>query len=105
MGGKGTPITNELHVSGECGAYLLRGRGRGRVSGSDPPHKGVPHEPDPASDLVDPGLPLSQLLRQPLGLEVWEVKPDHRVLRTAEPQAERLRRLGDRVDQVRHSEF
>jgi carboxypeptidase T len=39
---------------------------------------------------TNPRLPLSELLRQPLGLDVWEVQPDHLVLRAAEPQAERL---------------
>ena len=47
-----------------------------------------------------PRLPLSELLRQPLGLDVWEVKPDHLVLRAAEPQAERLRRMGYHVEQL-----
>lgn len=51
-----------------------------------------------------PRLPLSQLLRQPLGLDVWEVKPDHLVLRAAEPQAERLQRLGYRVEQLQLTE-
>src|SRR5262245_28416979 len=47
-----------------------------------------------------PRLPLSELLRQPLGVDVWEVKPDHLVIRAAEPQAERLRRMGYRVEQL-----
>ncbi len=53
---------------------------------------------------TNPRLPLSQLLSQPLGLDVWEVKPDHLVLRAAEPQAERLRRMGYRVEQLQLTE-
>jgi carboxypeptidase T len=49
---------------------------------------------------TNPRLPLSQLLRQPLGMDVWEVKPDHLVLRAAEPQAERLRLMGYGVEQL-----
>ena len=51
-----------------------------------------------------PRLPLSELLRQPLGLDVWEVKSDHLVLRAAEPQAERLRRMGYHVEQLQLTE-
>jgi carboxypeptidase T len=40
------------------------------------------------------------LLQLPLGLDVWEVKPDHVVLRAAEPQAERLQRMGYHVEQL-----
>ncbi len=49
---------------------------------------------------TNPQVPLSQLLELPLGLDVWEVKPDHVVLRAAEPQAERLQRMGYRVEQL-----
>jgi carboxypeptidase T len=53
---------------------------------------------------TNPRLPLSELLRQPLGLDVWEVKPDHVVLRAAEPQAERLQRMGYRVEQLQRTD-
>jgi carboxypeptidase T len=49
---------------------------------------------------TDPRVPLSQLLQLPLGLDVWEVTPDHIVLRAAEPQAERLQHMGYRVEQL-----
>jgi len=49
---------------------------------------------------TNPQVPLSQLLELPLGLDVWEVKPDHVVLRAAEPQAERLQRMGYHVEQL-----
>src|SRR5712692_4121647 len=48
----------------------------------------------------DPETPLSHLLDVPLGLDVWEVKPDHVVLRASDAQAERLRRLGYGVEQL-----
>ena len=53
---------------------------------------------------TNPRLPLSALLTQPLGLDVWEVQPDHLVLRAAEPQAERLQRMGYRVEQLQLTE-
>ena len=39
--------------------------------------------------VTSPGLrtPLADLLRLPLGLDVWEVKPDHLILRAAEPRS------------------
>ena len=49
---------------------------------------------------TNPRVPLSQLLQLPLGLDVWEVKPDYIVLRAAEPQAERLQRMGYHVEQL-----
>jgi carboxypeptidase T len=48
----------------------------------------------------DPNLPLAQLLHLPLGLDVWEVKPDYVVLRAAEAPAERLQRMGYGVEQL-----
>jgi carboxypeptidase T len=53
---------------------------------------------------TNPRLPLAELLTQPLGLDVWEVQPDHLVLRAAEPQAERLQRMGYRVEQLQLTE-
>jgi carboxypeptidase T len=52
--------------------------------------------------VTSPGLhlPLSDLLRLPLGLDVWEVKPDHLILRAAEAQIDRLARMGYRVEQL-----
>jgi carboxypeptidase T len=52
----------------------------------------------------DPGLPLSQLLQLPIGLDVWEVKPDHVVLRASEAQADRLKRMGYNVEQLHLTE-
>lgn len=49
---------------------------------------------------TNPQVPLSQLLELPLELDVWEVKPDYIVLRAAEPQAERLQRMGYQVEQL-----
>jgi len=49
-------------------------------------------------------VPLSQLLYLPLGLDVWEVKPDYVILRAAEAQAERLRHLGYNVEQLQLTE-
>jgi carboxypeptidase T len=46
----------------------------------------------------DPRTPLADLLRLPLGLDVWEAKPDHLVLRAAEAQLDRLARRGYRVE-------
>ncbi|MDQ5853558.1 MAG: M14 family metallopeptidase [Chloroflexota bacterium] len=48
----------------------------------------------------DPTVPLAQLLQVPIGLDVWEVKPDYVVLRAAEAQAERLQRMGYGVEQL-----
>ena len=47
-----------------------------------------------------PRAPLLQLLHVPLGLDVWEVKPDHLVLRATEAQVHRLEQIGYRVAQL-----
>jgi carboxypeptidase T len=44
--------------------------------------------------------PLADLLRIPLGLDVWETKPDHVILRAAEAQLDRLARMGYGVEQL-----
>ena len=56
--------------------------------------------------VTSPGLraPLADLLRLPLGLDVWEVKPDHLILRAAEPQIDRLARMGFGVEQLQDVE-
>jgi carboxypeptidase T len=56
--------------------------------------------------VTSPGLraPLADLLRLPLGLDVWEVKPDHLILRAAEPQVDRLARMGYGVEQMQDLE-
>jgi len=56
--------------------------------------------------VTSPGLrtPLADLLRLPLGLDVWEVKPDHLILRAAEPQIDRLARMGYGVEQMQDVE-
>jgi carboxypeptidase T len=52
--------------------------------------------------ITSPGLqtPLSDLLKLPLGLDVWEVKSDHLVLRATEAQLDRLARIGYGVEQL-----
>ena len=50
-----------------------------------------------------PQAPLAQLLQLPLGLDIWQVKADHVVLRAGEAQAARLRQIGrDPYSYVRH---
>jgi carboxypeptidase T len=48
----------------------------------------------------DPRAMLVQLLTAPLGLDVWEVKPDHVVLQATEAQIERLEQMGYAVEQL-----
>ena len=48
----------------------------------------------------DPQLMLAPLLTAPLGLDVWEVKPDHVVLQASEAQIERLEQMGYGVEQL-----
>ena len=56
--------------------------------------------------VTSPSLraPLVDLLRLPLGLDVWEVKTDHLILRAAEPQIDRLARMGYGVEQMQDVE-
>ncbi len=49
---------------------------------------------------TSPRAPLARLLTAPLGLDVWEVKPDHLVLQADEAQATRLEAMGYGVEQV-----
>jgi carboxypeptidase T len=44
--------------------------------------------------------PLEQLLTTPLGLDVWEVTPEHFVLQADEAQASRLEAMGYEVEQL-----
>jgi carboxypeptidase T len=48
-----------------------------------------------------PRTPLGRLLTAPIGLDIWEVKPDHLVLQATEAQAERLEQMGYAVDELR----
>ena len=48
--------------------------------------------------------PLGRLLTAPLGLDVWEVRPDHLVLQADEAQAARLEAMGYAVEQLRMTE-
>src|SRR5688500_12765024 len=48
--------------------------------------------------------PLARLLTTPLGLDVWEVGPDHLVLQADEAQAGRLQAMGYDVEQLRMTE-
>ena len=52
----------------------------------------------------NPRAPLAAVLRVPLGLDVWEVKPDYIVLSANEAQADRLRSMGYAVDQLQSTE-
>jgi len=52
----------------------------------------------------DPRVMLVQLLTAPLGLDVWEVKPDHVVLQASEAQIERLEQIGYGVEQLHMTE-
>ena len=51
-----------------------------------------------------PRLPLTKLPQLPLGLDIWEVKSDHAVVRASEAQADRLKRMGYGVEQLRLTE-
>src|ERR671916_1989012 len=48
-----------------------------------------------------PQAPLDELLTAPLGLDVWEVGPDHAVLQVDEVQVGRLEAMGYGVEQLR----
>jgi carboxypeptidase T len=48
--------------------------------------------------------PLTRLLTAPLGLDVWEVKPDFVVLQVEEAQASRLEAMGYAVEQLQLTE-
>ena len=52
----------------------------------------------------DPQVMLVQLLTAPLGLDVWEVQPDHVVLQATEAQIERLEQMGYGVEQLHMTE-
>jgi carboxypeptidase T len=47
-----------------------------------------------------PQKPLGDVLRVPLGIDVWEVKPDHLILRGTEAQLDRLSSMGYGVEQL-----
>ena len=47
-----------------------------------------------------PEKPLGDVLRVPLGIDVWEVKPDHLILRGTEAQLDRLSSMGYLVEQL-----
>ncbi len=47
-----------------------------------------------------PQSPLSDVVQAPLGVDVWEAKPDYLVLSVTEAQAERLRSMGYNVEQL-----
>jgi carboxypeptidase T len=48
--------------------------------------------------------PLARLIDLPLGLDIWQVKADHVVLRAAEEQATRLRQMGYSTEEVVETE-
>jgi carboxypeptidase T len=47
-----------------------------------------------------PQKPLGDILRAPLGIDVWEVKPNHLILRGTEAQLDRLSAMGYQVEQL-----
>jgi murein tripeptide amidase MpaA len=47
-----------------------------------------------------PQKPLGDVLRTPLGIDVWEVKPDHLILRGTEAQLDRLSSMGYVIEQL-----
>ena len=49
---------------------------------------------------TSPRAPLSDLLLLPMGLDVWEVKPEYLVLRAGEPQVDRLQKMGYGCEQL-----
>jgi carboxypeptidase T len=51
-----------------------------------------------------PQAPLAQLLQLPLGLDIWQVRGDHVVLRADEPQAARLRQIGYTTEEIVETE-
>lgn len=57
---------------------------------------------DLIAKITSPGpqTPLANVLRAPLGVDVWEVKPDYLILRAAEAQLDRLARMGYQVEQL-----
>lgn len=52
----------------------------------------------------NPRAPLAAVPRMALGLDIWEVKPDHIVLNASEAQVERLSNLGYSVEQLQGTE-
>src|SRR5918995_2351547 len=49
---------------------------------------------------TSPQAPLSEVVRAPLGVDLWEVRPDSLVLSASEAQVERLRAMGYEVEQI-----
>src|SRR5205814_7053219 len=49
---------------------------------------------------TDARATLANLSHLSLGLDIWEAKPDHMVVRAAEAQAERLRPIGYGVEEL-----
>ncbi len=49
---------------------------------------------------ANPATPLSDLLRLPLGLDIWEVKPEYLILRAPEAPIERLTQMGYGVEPI-----
>ena len=53
---------------------------------------------------TSPKASLERLLHAPLGLDIWEVKPDYLVLRAGESQLERLNQMGYEVEELEETE-
>lgn len=52
----------------------------------------------------NPEAPLSAVLQTPIGVDVWEAKPEYLILSASEAQAERLRSMGYDVEQLQATE-
>src|SRR4029450_13903220 len=78
----------------------------GRVRGPRPRRRAFRPGGRPSMTVIarvtsqDPQLILAPLLTAPLGLDVWEVKPDHMVLQASEAQIERLEQMGYGVEEI-----
>jgi carboxypeptidase T len=53
---------------------------------------------------TEPRAPLAHIVGLHLGLDVWEINPDHAVLLATAEQAERLRRVGYGIEQLNRTE-
>lgn len=52
----------------------------------------------------NPRAPLANVVRTALGLDIWEVKPDHIILSASEAQVERLSSMGYIIEQLQSTE-
>lgn len=52
----------------------------------------------------NPRAPLANVVRMALGLDIWEVKPDHIILSASEAQVERLSSMGYTIQQIQSTD-